>query len=307
MAMPASAVKRVVKSSLLWNRGFNRAGIRLGKTWHFNFSTLRPMRLPQPNLAIIGAMKSGTTSLYNYISGHPQVFMSPIKEPGYFLEPSDSRYGPQYESANDLRSHRSDDRLLFAMLNGYGGEPIFGEASTHYTKTPEHGSEVPRRCKELSPSIKFIYLMRDPFGRMVSQYLHSRRHGYTSSDFNRAVRDDDLYVAFSLYGMQIRKFLGEFGRDRFLLLRLEDLDESFDETMSAVWRFIGVEPHHMASHRVHHAAQNAARVPADDLLLTRDNYERILHLFRDDLAELKETTGFDSEVWDLSADRWARP
>ena len=46
------------------------------------------MKNPTPNFVIIGAQKSGTTSLYEYLRAHPDVFMSsPLKEPGYFLGP----------------------------------------------------------------------------------------------------------------------------------------------------------------------------------------------------------------------------
>ena len=297
-------MRRIIKKALLWNRKVNRAGVYLGNYWHFNVPTLSLMKLPQPNLVIIGAMKSGTTSLYRYVSRHPQIFMSSIKEPGYFLKPSDRRFRPQYDSPNNIRFNLSDEELLFRMLNGYTGQPIFGEASTHYTKDPEHGMEVPRRCKELSPSIKFIYIMRNPFDRMVSQYLHCIRAGYTNDDFNRVIREDDLYVSFSLYGMQIRKYLDQFSLDRFLFLSLEDLEYSPHETMRTVWQFIGVEHHEEPKYQIHHASNNFGLFSSEQLLFTCDNYDHIYPLFQEDLAELRETTGFANESWDLSADRW---
>ena len=84
-----------------------------------------------PNLLIIGAQKSGTTSLYHYLKIHPHVFMSnPLKEPGYYwrfdkVKDYFARKGITIESRHDLLANH--------MLKNYKGEPVFGEASTYYT------------------------------------------------------------------------------------------------------------------------------------------------------------------------------
>ena len=90
---------------------------------------------PLPNFLIIGAQKSGTTSLYEYLRWHPDIFMSfPMKEPGLFLGT---------RGARSLWAHKGIDvpslrHLLDQhMLHGHRGERLFGEAS-HHAANPLH-------------------------------------------------------------------------------------------------------------------------------------------------------------------------
>ena len=115
-----------------------------------------------PNLFIIGAMKSGTTSLHEYLNEHPDIFMSNVKEPGYFAECMN--YYPK-----DLAWYES----LFKEAKG---EMIIGESSTNYTKLPIC-TDVVNKIWEFNPDARFIYVMRDPIKRVISHYWHGVKYG----------------------------------------------------------------------------------------------------------------------------------
>ena len=116
----------------------------------------------RPNLFIIGAMKSGTSSLHAYLGTHPSVFMCEPKEPGYFVEQLNLKRGRGWYSK---------------LFHGAEGASIRGESSTEYTKAPMYGG-VPQRLAEFNPQAKIIYLMRDPIERSISHYWHMVRwHG----------------------------------------------------------------------------------------------------------------------------------
>ncbi len=163
---------------------------------------------PEVNLFIIGAMKSGTTSLHNYLATHPDIFMCEPKEPGFFVE--------ELTWAKGLDWYRS----LFADAQG---KAVVGESSTHYTKLPVYRG-VPERIAEFNPNARFIYLMRDPVDRAVSHYWHNVRDltsGRERRDMLTAMQRDPQYVAFSDYAMQLKPYMEIFGRERIFVATFE--------------------------------------------------------------------------------------
>src|SRR5215213_7901739 len=96
----------------------------------------RGNRMTMPNFFIVGAQKAGTTSLHHYLDQHPQVYMSPVKEPFFFDHEIDSK-GEVVTRAFGDPSHQQPPR--FANLDAYRtlfkgvkGERAIGEASPLY-------------------------------------------------------------------------------------------------------------------------------------------------------------------------------
>jgi len=109
---------------------------------------------PRPNLFVIGAMKSGTSSLHATLAAHPQIFMCRKKEPDYFIEQCNWSRG---------------ERWYLSLFARAGDKPIIGESSTGYTQAPRfHG--VPQRIRGFRPDARFVYIMRDPIERTISHY-----------------------------------------------------------------------------------------------------------------------------------------
>jgi hypothetical protein len=178
-----------------------------------------------PDFFVIGAMKAGTTSLYRYLSAHPQVFLpAETKEPAFF--------------ARNWRRGEGWYRSLFA---GVGDAAAVGEASTSYTKYPTI-TTVPARMAEVVPGARMIYLLRHPIERMRSHYAWLVMHGTETRPIDVAVLEEPAYVAVSSYAMQVERFHPHFGLDRFLLITSEDLRAERERTLRRAFEFLGVDP-----------------------------------------------------------------
>src|SRR6266568_8270036 len=114
--------------------------------------------MPLPNFLIVGAMKSGTSSLWSYLRSHPQVFMPDMKEPMFFVEKKNWSKG--------LDWYRG-------LFDDAGEAVAIGEASQPYTMAHSFPG-VPGRIVSLIPDVKIIYVLRHPVERMRSHYLHDR-------------------------------------------------------------------------------------------------------------------------------------
>lgn len=182
---------------------------------------------PRPNLFIIGAMKSGTTSLHEYLGVHPDIFMSEPKEPGHF--------------AKEMTYYPKDPDWYLGLFAGAGDARIVGESSTHYTKLPVYPA-VAERILEFSPDARFIYLMRDPIRRAISHYWHGVRKFEESRPILRAIREDPQYLAFSDYRMQLAPYFDLFGRERVFVETFEALVGDPRRVVRDVLRWLGVSP-----------------------------------------------------------------
>ena len=131
-----------------------------------------------PDFVIIGAMKCGTSTLQAQLSAQPGIFMCEPKEPNFFSDDEIwSRGVSWYES----------------LFRDAQAGSLMGEASTHYTKLPHHPMTVDRMRRHL-PDARLIYMVRDPFARMVSHYLHAWSQGEAGADFDAAVIRHQLYT-----------------------------------------------------------------------------------------------------------------
>lgn len=183
----------------------------------------------RPNLFIVGAMKSGTTSLHYYLSHHPEFFMCEPKEPGYFVE--------------DIAWPKGEDWYLSLFKSADQRHRWLGESSTDYAKLPVYRG-VAERIRAFNPDARIVYIMRDPFDRIVSHYWFGVRHistGGLRQDFYTACTTDPSYIAFSNYPMQIQPYLDLFGHDQVLPLLFEDLARNPQDTVRQVLQWLGVE------------------------------------------------------------------
>ena len=140
-----------------------------------------------PTFLIIGAMKAGTTSLYHYVGQHPQIYMSPVKEPQFFTFENEALdfHGPgdwhiTHQIVKDLENYRK-------LFQGVTEERAIGEASTVYL----YSSRTAERIHSYIPDAKLIAILRDPVERAYSNYvqaIHSDREPL--DDFLQAFREE---------------------------------------------------------------------------------------------------------------------
>lgn len=178
-----------------------------------------------PNLLIIGAGKSGTTSLHSYLAAHPEVSMSETKELRLFVR-------------DDWR-----ERLDW-YAQQFGPAKVRGESSPGYTMYPYRAS-VAERIHEVIPDARLIYLVRDPVDRAIASYVEWVTLGYENRPIGAALTDTDPanpHICGSRYASQLERYLATFQSEQLLVLDQSALLEERAATMRTVFEFIGVDP-----------------------------------------------------------------
>jgi hypothetical protein len=187
-----------------------------------------------PTFFIIGAAKAGTTSLHYYLDQHPQIQMSANKEPNFFSGPEN---GVPYPWGRVSRLE--DYEGLFDPTVA-----VRGEASTGYASHPRR-QNVPQRIKEHVPQAKFIYLVRDPIVRTVSQYQHRVAIEGERRSLREALGDlsdpNSVYTCPSLYASQLDLYLRHFPRERLLVVDQAELLADRRSTLRQIFSFLSVD------------------------------------------------------------------
>ncbi len=206
--------------------------------------------MPLPDFLIVGAPKAGTTALHVALAGHPQLFLSPVKEPKFFLTDGRPKTlgGPGSEHSKATYIWRQEEyEELFASAPAGA---MCGESTTLYLSD----FEAHRRMHELVPSARLIAVLRDPVDRAHSNWTHMRSVGLERErDFVTACSLEDerqrlgwypmwSYVRLSRYGEQIEDLYRYFPPAQVLLLRYRDLCDEPEATVSRVCKFLGVDP-----------------------------------------------------------------
>ncbi len=177
-----------------------------------------------PDFIIIGAMKCATSTLHEQLSQQPGNFMSMPKEPNFFSD--DSEYDKGINWYKSLFSESSQDDLC-------------GESSTHYTKLPTYPQTVKRMSEIFTKPVKFIYLMRDPVQRLVSQYIHEWTQREISEPIDIAIEKHNELISYSQYAMQLEPYLAAFGAQNILPVFIERLHLQPQEQFERICKFIG--------------------------------------------------------------------
>lgn len=196
-----------------------------------------------PNFFILGAAKSGTTTLYRELKKHPEIYLPTIKEPMFFS--SDDKYskGLGWYSDNFFKSS--------------GHKRICGEATPHYLYWAE---KVAPRMNEhfTSEQIKFIVILRNPVDRAYSWYWNMIREGKETLDFEKAVKQEPArllkhkkslrkrgsmvygYLKGGMYATQLKEYFNYFPRKNFFILIQRDLIIDYEQTFAKIFAFLNV-------------------------------------------------------------------
>ena len=229
------------------------------------------MSTPKPNFFIVGAAKSGTTSLYAYLNQHPEVYMSPIKEPNYFasdIDPNAIREEVKarikllnidefIKSDMNKTMHRafinSFDQYI-ALFRFAKNEKAIGEASASYLFSKTAASNI----FQFDTNAKIIMVLRQPVQRAYSHYLMDQRMALTNLCFEDALTEEkkhpvrnwgatSLYLELGLYSEQVKRYLDLFPPNQILVLLNEELRHSTEATMKKVYSFLNVNPNFKVS------------------------------------------------------------
>ncbi len=204
-----------------------------------------------PNFLVCGAGKAGTTTLWQVLRGHPEVFMPARKEPNFFISAS----YPRSTYHRGITWYES----LFADASG---KKAVGESSQAYFFDPES----PRLIHRHVPDARLLFSLRDPVERMYSHYWQERKRGETLPPFAELVATRlppfDRLVRTSRYATHLARYLDLFLRKQILCLRYEERRDDTDKALRRTCEFLGIAPDGLGD--VHGRRYNPAARPRSD-------------------------------------------
>lgn len=200
-------------------------------------------KITKPNFFIVGAQKSGTTSLFYYLKQHPDIYMCPRKEPAYFMP-----------------GKGIDDYDIYLKgFKGAGKSAVIGEASTGYLYDKHAVLEIHNKF----PDARIVIILRNPVDMAFSLWNHMRRNGAETKSFEGAISDseisyrrtddfvksltshelwvDYLYLDKALYYDQVKRYLDIFGRKRVKIYLFEDFIDDPVSVCQDVFLFLGID------------------------------------------------------------------
>jgi sulfotransferase family protein len=271
-----------------------------------------------PNFFIVGAPKAGTTSLYHYLDQHPQIYMSPVKEPNYFAsEIRPERFSPELQDRVRRDQQAMQDYLAGPMSEKRFGavglewaeyvklfaqatsETALGEASVCYLWS----ESAARNIYSMASSAKIVMILRDPAERAFSQYMQWVTKGVIQESFRGQVekalehRGDQFqlmrpFLEFGLYSGQVKRYLDIFPRENLHIVFYEHYRNNAGDMLTDLFRFLDVDtsvkPDTSAKHLV-------GRVPASSI----DPCDRayLIDYYRDDVQRLSALLDRDLTHW----------
>lgn len=238
--------------------------------------------MTMPNFLLIGAAKSGTSSLYYYLKQHPQIYMPASrdqKEPDFFTLEGESkeRIGPNgvhfMENAiTDLESYQE----LFA---GVTDEIAIGEASTSYI----YSEKAPQRIHNYIPDAKIIAILRDPAERAFSHFLFSLSNGREPEpNFKKTLEQEDWRVENNwsfqwhhkrrgFYYLQLKRYFDLFPSNQIKICLYEDIRKDPIALTQDLFKFLGVDDTFVLNVAKVHNPTNVPKNQTLNTLLNRPN------------------------------------
>jgi len=190
-----------------------------------------------PNFFIVGASKSGTTSLDAYLNEIPEVYMSPKKEPRHF---HNFLHEPYLKRIKETSKYLS----LFKKVQN---EKAIGEASPTYLFDPDS----PKLIKKSVPHARIIIILRDPVERSFSHYLMLKVTGRETESFHQVIqrgikreknsKEYNACLDRGLYFNQVRRYFEIFGQDKIKVLIFEEFFKDPEKTIKEILDFLDVK------------------------------------------------------------------
>ncbi|MFV0593455.1 MAG: sulfotransferase family protein [Draconibacterium sp.] len=201
-----------------------------------------------PNFLIVGASKSGTSSLYHYLKQHPDIYLSEKQKEGrYFSQMKDCFKGPGDKVVagtviNSLERYS-------ALFEGYNGQEAIGDISPEYLYFYEKA--IPLIRSTLGSDVRIIIILRNPVDRAFSAYTHFVRDKRETLSFEEALQKEEernrqrwiwawQYKNSGFYFKQVKAYLDQFEYTKVIVY--DHLIDHQDKVIKEICSFIGVNP-----------------------------------------------------------------
>lgn len=204
------------------------------------------MEMILPNFLVIGAGKSGTTSLYEYLNEHPEVFMSEIKETNFFALEDEQLISPDNDPEQmkhypwSVTRYKTYQNLFQKVKN----EKAIGEVSPMYLYSQKAAKSIKKRL----PNVKLIALLREPVDRLYSRYLHLARENRTPSNhFADSLDPSSIWwkrndlVQEGFYYSHLDTYYKLFSKEQIKVVLYDDFRLNPKQVLKEIYQFIGVE------------------------------------------------------------------
>jgi len=225
-----------------------------------------------PNFMIIGAGKSGTTALYEYLAEHPDVYMSPVKETNFFALEGEKMVDPKDDPEQMFHYPWSVTNWedYVKLFDGVETEKAIGEVSPMYL----YSEEAAFRIKERFPDMKLIVILRNPVDRLYSRFMHlARENRKPTNRFEDALdretiwwRRNDL-VKEGFYHNHLQKYYGLFDKDQIKVILYDDFKSDPLKEVQNIYEFIGVNGWHEPDFNTEYNVSGLIKNPVIDRLI----------------------------------------
>jgi hypothetical protein len=224
---------------------------------------MKRLEWKRPNLFVAGAMKAGTTALFHLLRAHPDIYMSPIKEPHFFSTDIDTkRFAPAYKPRPldmDRYCRLPDPPEIHStyvtkwenyhcLFKNARDQKIIGEASTSYLYSQEAAFNIQRSFHDA----RIIIVLRDPVERAFSHFQMDCAIGRVKGTFRDEIEKDmnasvkgwgisRLYIELGMYYEQLQRFLNCFPKQQILILLFDDLKRRNADFIDKISCFLGID------------------------------------------------------------------
>lgn len=196
-----------------------------------------------PNFICGGAPKSGTTTLYDILKEHPEIYLSSFKEPLFFNSDENFSKGVNW--------------YLSTYFDKHENESIIGDFTPSYLCSSIAAKRI---FESLGSEVKFLFILRNPIDRAYSHYWHNKRDQIEHLDFGEALlneeqrmsqfsNENDLinwrkfgYVFQGKYFELVQHYISIFGKKNIKILVFEDTFENLETSLVEICNFLQIDP-----------------------------------------------------------------
>ena len=233
-----------------------------------------------PNYMFLGAAKSATTSFYNILKNHKEIFVPKFKEPHFFNFDKNFSKGIEWYENTYYRNVNNEKVII------------------DFTPTYLYSNSCAERIfKSFGPQMKFIVILRDPVNRAYSHYHHSVRDGHEENSFLEAIdleskrikqfeKNDDYlselrcsYISQGMYFKMLKSYLKYYDISDFLIINFdEEVAQNMNQTISRLSNFLNIDLSDL-DFNIHSNKSGKSKNKTIQHLINKDNFLRKIFRF----------------------------